>query len=336
MSLNKLKFISILLILALTNQLHAKRIDETLSLGSVNIHISHWSDTDPGSVKPTIILLSGPTDNWNSDSAWFARLAPKLTKTHRVMAIDRVGQVLDTINAQVGYEQFSIHLDKVIKHYQLKDVQIIAFASSNLALNHYFDKQAKHPIKSVIMIDPDVLTPFSIQRYKKDAFPFKQNLKGYLEYINEGKYGKRAEEKNTNDMKLLQQLSNNDKDTDWNYVKFMFSNRLKINNLKNVFREIAHYDHDLDTAYQIGFPNNIPLTIIDTNFEQQYLNQTKDAEVRKGLNLWRLDAKDYYQKLTKASINGRYIPLQTKEHLIPFSDPDFLVKLIDIELEDNK
>ena len=36
---------------------------------------------------PSIILLSGPNENWHSDSAWFALLQPLLAKQYHVISI---------------------------------------------------------------------------------------------------------------------------------------------------------------------------------------------------------------------------------------------------------
>lgn len=320
--------LALLLGLTFTPHLFAKSIQEVVNIDGIQIHTAKWTDDNGPRNKPTVVLLSGPTNSWNSDSAWFARLAPKLAKTHRVIAIDRAGQVLNTPNAAVGYQKFSQQLDKIIQYYQLKDIQIIAFASSNLTLNHYLTDHQNAPVKSVILIDPDVLLPYSMSRYKNDVTVFKKNLPEYLSYIAAGKYDQRAKEKNAIEMKLLKQLSTDDNDIDWDYVDFIFKNRLLINNLQNLFKEIADYDLDLDSAYTIGFPSRIPLTIIDTNFEQDYINKSKKPEVRKGLRLWREEAKKYYQSLTSQSVKGKYIALQTQEHLVPFSDPNLLIKLI--------
>jgi len=309
---------------------------EVVEINKQRLHLTFWSDSDIGSnrhssnskLKSTVILLSGPTDNWNSDSAWYARLAPKLAKTHQVIIIDRAGQVLANPNAKVGYAQFGDDLNQLFEHLKLKNITIISFASANLALNQFFSVDTTTNVKSVIMIDPDVLLPNAIARYTKDALPFKQNLIKYSNYIDAGKYNQRALQKNQSELEQLKKLSNDDVDTDWNYVKEIFSKRLESENLKNLFREIAIYEEDLNNAFSKSFPKNIPLTIIDTNFEQHYIEQSKENKEIEDLRAWRQEASQYYKRLSTLSDKNQYIHLTTKEHLVPFSDPELLVKLI--------
>lgn len=295
---------------------------------SGQVHVMDWSDASLAKTAEVVILLSGPTDNWNSDSAWFARLGPKLARTHRTIAIDRAGLVGAKADAVLGYVPFAADLDAVLQKLEIKACTVIAFASSNMTLHTYFARQQDSVISRVIMIDPDVLTAFSIGRYSKDALPMKENLEKYLAFIGEGKYADRALEKNTAEMAHLKELAGQDADTDWDYVEKMFAARLEIQNLQNLIAEIARYDEDLNRAKDIPFPSQIPLTIIDTDFEQGYINQSQDADAIAGLKAWREDAATYYRKLTDASVKGVLVTLPTKEHLLPFSDPDLLLKLI--------
>jgi len=309
---------------------------EIIDINNQKIHLTHWTDrginpdTNLNTLESTstIVLLSGPTDNWNSDSAWFARLAPKLAKTNRVISIDRAGQVLANQNAKVGYTQFGNDLNDIFKHLNLKNIKIISFASANLALNQYFSVQTDRVVESVIMIDPDVLLPTSIARYTKDALPFKENLEKYALYISSGKYDRRALQKNQMEMTHLKKLSVDDKDTDWEYIDKIFSKRLNKENLKNLFREIAIYDQDLNNAFRQGFPKNIPLTIIDTNFEQVSIDKAESAKAKKDLLDWKQEAHQYYNQLTKHSDRNQYIHLAVTEHLIPFSQPELLIDIL--------
>lgn len=327
-NINLLKVVLLSLIIAFSVNVCAERHSETITVNKNPVFVTHWYTAKTIDQPISAVLLSGPTDNWNSDSAWFARLAPKLAKTRRIITIDRPGQVLDTENAEVGYQPFAKYFDAITRHYQLKKFDIIAFASANLTLNQYFKNHGSDRVDSVIMIDPDVLLPYSMARYKKDALPFKQNLKAYREYIEAGKYSDRAKQKNDNEMEHLKTLAQNDSDTDWQYVDELFKKRLSVQNLTNLFTEIAKYDSDIEAAYQAGFPKSIPLTIIDTDFEQNYIDQNEDKKQKQALNAWREDAKSYYQQLTKASIKGNYLTPTTQEHLLPFSNPELIIRLL--------
>ncbi len=303
----------------------------TLNVDGHQLNVTHWNYGDVDSIKDsktTIILLSGPNDHWNSDSALFARLAPKLAKTHKVISIDRPGQILNIANANIGYAQFGGILGKVFDKLKIKKMKIIAFASSNIALNQYFMNNINHSVESVLMIDPDVLLPYSIGRYTNDALPFKKNRDKYLAYIDAGKYAARALQKNTTEITQIKEMTGNDLDTDWKYLNLIFSNRLKINNLKNLFSEIANYQQDLDLAFHSGFPTDIPLTIIDTDFEQAYIETSKDNKEKEGLRQWKIEATKYYTQLANDSVKGKYLSLKTQQHLLPFSQPDLLVKLL--------
>lgn len=322
------KFAVFLVFFALSQTLSAQQTSQILTIDGSMLQVTRWHQDDFPKSTSSIILLSGPTDNWNSDSAWFARLAPKLAESHPVYSIDRAGQLTQQDNAATGYAVFGRQLSLIFEKLKLDNIQFIAFASSNIALNTYFASQPKQKVSSVIMIDPDVLTDFSMARYKKDAAPFKNNLDKYLTYIAEGKYTQRAQQKNDNEMAHLKSISQQDSDIDWEYVNKVFKQRLKITNLQNTFREIAQYDQDLDAAHKAGFPIHIPLTIFDTDFENTYIEKAEKPEDKEGLIQWQKDAERYYQQLTNNSVKGQYIHLKTREHLLPFSDPDRLVKLV--------
>ncbi len=306
----------------------------SMKVADQTINITHWNSDETqqhlhSKSDSTIILLSGPTDNWNSDSAWFARLAPKLAKKHRVISIDRPGQILASKHAKVGYTNFGSILDQTLQQLQIKKIKILSFASANLALNQYLSQTPKQTIEAIIMIDPDVLLSYSISRYKKDAQPFKNNLLEYITYIESGKYAKRAIQKNTSERSHLKALSNGDQDTEWNYVDKVFATRLNKNNLINLFKEIAVYHKDLNQAFKQAFPSDIPLVIIDTDFEQAYIDQSDDPVLKEGLRQWKSEATQYYKQLVGKSVKGRYIQLTTREHLVPFSQPELLFELLD-------
>lgn len=324
-----IKLIAFLVLLVFSQTLLSAAKTQIITVDDSKLHVTQWHQGDFPAKTKTILLLSGPTDNWNSDSAWFARLAPKLAKSYRVYSIDRPGQLTEQTNGTKGYAAFGLQLSRALQQLQLDNIQIIAFASSNISLATYFANKPAQQVTSVIMIDPDVLTEFSIARYKKDAAPFKANLQQYLTYIGEGKYAQRAQQKNDSEMAHLKSLATKDKDTDWSYVEEVFKQRLKIVNLQNGFSEIALYDQDLDAAAKTEFPRHLPLTILDTDFESTYIEKTEKPEDKESLIRWQKDAAKYYQELTSNSVKGQYIHLKTREHLLPFSDPEILIRLIE-------
>ena len=106
----------------------------------------------------------------------------------------------------------------------------------------------------------------------------------------------------------------------------MFNKRLEINNIINLFAEVAIYDEDLESAKNLSFPQKIPLVIFDTNFEQSYIENTENEQEKIDLNRWKVEAKNYYQTLVNRSSKGEYIELPTKEHLLPFSRPMLIIQ----------
>jgi len=330
----KNRFIRIILSsLLLSGTVLAEHQGKLLKINGHKLMVSEWST--PSDSNHSVLLLSGPTDNWNSDSAWFARLAPKLARNYRVLSIDRAGQQTDNPDAPVGYKQFGKDLAALIPRLDLDNLHIIAFASANLALHKYFAEATPGQIKSITLIDPDVLLPYSMSRYRSDAKPFKDNLQKYLEYIAAGKYNQRAIQKNDIELKHLKVLAGDDPDTDWDYLNKTFQSRLSISNLQNLFKEIARYDEDLDAASKTQLPRNIPLIILDTDFEDAYIAKTEKDEDKAGLIQWKTEAASYYQQLAADSVKGQYIHLKTQEHLIPFSDPEQLLKIIQQQARNN-
>lgn len=290
------------------------------------IHTATWGDNQ-SAAKPWIVLISGPIDSWHSDSAWFAAAGPALAEQYRVLAVDRAGSVNAVANAPVGYTHFATDLAAVLLTYKINNATLVAFASGNLTAQQLLQDNTQTTISSVVLIDPDVLTPTSIERYSLDAAPFKQNLDKYLAYISDGKYTERVTQKNQADMKTLVALAG-DKAVDWEYVKTVMDARLKITNQHNLFREIAQYDQDLIAAASVSWPTNVPTVVIDSQFEQEYIDHTEDQQTKQGLLEWQQDGQKYYQYLAELSDHNRYVEVDSRAHLFQFEQPLRLLSLI--------
>jgi len=321
-------FFSYLVYILVLNSAVMPLVAQTLKVDGHALHFESWN-TEENVDKPSIVLLSGPIDTWHSDSAWWAWLGPELAKTHRIFAIDRAGLVTATPEAKVGYQHFAQDLAEVFELLQLKDALVVAFASSNISVQLYL---AQHPqqqaIKQVILIDPDVLSPFSIARYKNDAAPFKQNLTSYIDYVKAGNYIARTAQKNATDLAQLQSLSGGNQAVDWQYVDKLQQARLNIINQVNLFNEIAIYDQDLDAAASTQWPASMPLIIIDTDFEAEYIDGEQDESVKADLKTWQQDAVQYYQQLTALHPASLYIASSSRAHLYQFAQIEQLMTLI--------
>ena len=292
------------------------------------LHVLKWGDWTRSDL-PTLVLLSGPIDSWHSDSAWWASLAPKLAQDHKVIAVDRAGIFNQLDNAPVGYEHFAEDLYLLFKQLNIQQSTVLAFASSNISVNVFFASHGdSKAISRVIMIDPDVLTDFSIARYKSDAQPFKDKQQEYLDYVAKGKYTPRVEQKNAADLASLKALAGDDEVVDWPLVERIMNGRLNISNQLNLFREIAIYGEDLDSAAALSLPPDIGLTIIDTDFELAYIQADTDEQTKAGLLSWREDAQHYYQRQVAQAKQGQYIAVPSQAHLFQFEFPQKLIGII--------
>ncbi|MGX5175576.1 alpha/beta fold hydrolase [Aliikangiella sp. IMCC44653] len=310
---------------------HWQHQTKVIAVDGHNLQYTEWFSGAPKTKLPTLLLLSGPNDNWNSDSTWFARLAPKLSASFRVIALDRAAIGLAQPEVPLGYAHFATDLNLFMQKLNLNEVNVIAFASANISLLHYFNQATRNPTKinSLILIDPDVITDFSIKRYAKDAYPFKKNQQSYAEYIKQGKYLARAKQKNQIEQTHLQQLALNDPMVDWEFIKNEFNKRLISQNLVNLFGEIAIYDQDLKSTQGLKFPSTLKLVVFDTDFESHYISQSENPEMQQGLIEWRKDAKKYYQRLVAQQTHAEYIEVAEKEHLLMFSQPNRFIDLLD-------
>ncbi|GAC13795.1 alpha/beta fold hydrolase [Aliiglaciecola lipolytica] len=298
----------------------------SINIDNHPLHVAVW-DSPRNQQKPWVVLISGPIDSWHSDTAWFASAAPVLAKHYRVLAIDRAGMVNSLKDAPVGYSHFAKDLVLTLDEFAIQDATLIAFASSNISAQIALQNSLSKPISSVVLIDPDVLTEFSIARYSQDAMPFKDNLEKYVEYVSEGKYTPRVKQKNQTDLETLQSFPPLP-DTDWQYVTDMMNKRLEIQNQINLFLEIARYQQDLEHAASFSWPKNIATVIIDTQFEDKYISEADSEEDKIGLQQWQQDAKSYYQHLANLSDGNRYIESKSKSHLFQFEQPDRLLEIV--------
>ncbi|BDX05771.1 alpha/beta fold hydrolase [Planctobacterium marinum] len=275
----------------------------------------------------TVILLSGPNDHWNSDAAWWLTLAPMLQKHTHVVAIERPVIGLNLEAPQLGYVAFAKQVKQVITEQGIDDFSIVAFASSNMTVLQLLNQYPELSPRKVILIDPDVLTEFSVSRYQADAQPFKDKQKQYQEYLQSGKYIARVQQKNAAELEHIKKLAPEFNDEQRHWLQDIFSAREKIPNQVNLFSEIAVYGEDLARAKQLGWPDELPMMIIDTDFEQGYINRNDDAQAIEGLQKWRKDAWKHYKSLTQGE-HKKLISLESQEHLIMIEQPELIIKLL--------
>ncbi|MBC3767798.1 alpha/beta fold hydrolase [Neptunicella marina] len=317
----------LLLLLLFTNssiaQLHQTFSYLNEDKSTRDLHYSTWGSES----NPVVLLLSGPIATWHSDSAIWAKLAPMLAEKFYVIALDRVSVVNEFKDGGLGYVPFSDDIKTFVLSKNLTQFSIVSFASSNLTVVS-LAPQVKKRISKVILLDPDVLTPQSITRYQKDTQPFKDNQQQYAEYIQAGKYIPRVEQKNQMELEEIKTIIGSDNQYDRNYFAYMQSKRLLVQNQLNLFKEIPIYAQELSLAENLKLPTDIPLIIVDSQFESQEIEQAKTEEQKQSLVDWQKDAKAYYQRLTNEANDGRYIESQSLSHMLPFSEAELIKSLL--------
>ena len=286
------------------------------------IHINQRGDT---SSSNAIVLLSGPTDYWNSDSAWFAMLLPQLAKSHHVIAIDRPGNAWSEVyRSDSNYVQFASDVDAVLSNLQIKSVRFIAFASANITLNSYMSQfKDKRRVEGALLIDPDVLTEFSVDHYKSGVPKgWKEKNKEWNDYVAEGGYSPRSMEIRNIESKHLDSLLSeaNKARVDWTYFERALDTRLVISRIQTKVNQVSVYGADVEYAYRHPLPKSLPIVVLNTDFETAYLTKIEDEKERVAVTRWRDEGDNWYRSIADAADKGFYVKLDTQDHLSPLFD----------------
>lgn len=94
-------------------------------------------------------------------------------------------------------------------------------------------------------------------------------------------------------------------------------------------REIAAYIADLDSYATLPMISAIPVSVIDSDFEQQQIAQAgDDAQLRATLEQWQQEGSAWSAEQASIS-NGQYISLSGSDHLVPLQQPDTVKQALD-------
>ena len=325
------KSIFYILLLMMSCKLLGRELPPDSSLVTVNNHSIHIHKKGSSNNGTLVILLSGPTDNWHSDSAWWALAQNYLAVDYATVAIDRAGQAWSQTIENPSYRQFAKDLEGYLKS-QSQDFVFVAFASSNLALHSLLHNKAiAEKTKGAVLIDPDVLTEHSIKHYSTDSEGYRQRFESLKEYIESGKYDERIKQKIAAEKKHILEIIPQEFESfmDWEYYHAIESLRVKREYQVNKFKETTVYLKDLQHAKAKPLPTSIPLVIIDTDFESGYLETIKEDSVKESITQWRKDGIEWYFSLAKKSQCGAYWPVETREHLLPMEQPQLIKRGIE-------
>lgn len=278
---------------------------------------------------PAVVLLSGPNEHWHSDSGWFALLQPILAKTYRTYALDRLGQGLSTDAAKPSYTRFAEDLALVLAELKETKILLLSFSSSSISALLVAHQPIGLDIQGLLLIDPDIPLPASITLYK--GYPadwYKANLAELLPALQTGIWTDRTAKKLKQERELVQKLLPADyaDQMDWGYFDFMAEQRLRVERQQSRAKEIAAYAADLDHYQQLSFYTKSPVSVINSDFELQQIQQNKEQKTQ--LLAWQREGDGWSKQQAKVS-GGQYIELKNSDHLVIFQQPAAVTQAVD-------
>ncbi len=277
----------------------------------------HWQVRPGNSNSDTgYLLLAGPDQYWFSDALIWSRFTPLLPAKATWAAVSRRGQSYRALALELPQR-----LEDLSQQHGVRQWQVLSFASANLALQRALAEPGfRHRIQSVVMIDPDVLLPYSLSRYLGDAKAFRVIHRRFGDHIKAGGYQARTDERLG---KIRQRLAQLGPPADAASQEAHLAFRASITGQLARVDEVFGYFEDLQGASQLDWPQGLPLTIWDSDFELQWLGGEDDA----GLKRWQAEGQIYYQALCNQAGNARcYRPYPHQDHQLPLTAPALLLK----------
>ncbi len=278
------------------------------------------------SQAPTLLLLSGPTDNWHSDLAWWILGQNYLAQDYSTLAIERAGQGFSEPIKNPSYTDFGQRLRKILT-LQKTPVIIVAFASSNLSVRLALrDPIAANKVRGVVLLDPDVLTVHSIEHYTGESENFRKNWDKLEAFIASGKYQERIQDKIAAEKADLDTIISDDlaEFMDWQQYHDYELLREKSSYQIRKFKEITAYKSDLENAKLSPIPKSIPVVILDSDFETGYLEKIQDDKFKQSISQWRDEGKQQFFAMAQGHKCSAYWPVDTQEHLLMFTHPQLI------------
>ncbi len=114
---------------------------------------------------------------------------------------------------------------------------------------------------------------------------------------------------------------------DWQYYEQISQQRLLIPHQQARANEIAAYSADLDSYVQLPMISGVPVSVIDSDFEQQQIDNAEPDQVA-ALQLWQQEGSAWSQEQASLS-NGQYIALTDSDHLVPLQRPHQVQQALD-------
>ncbi len=277
---------------------------------------------------PAVVLLAGPNENYHSDSAWFALLQPLLAEKYRVYSIDRLGNGFSDSADDLSYRRFADDLAGVLQAAGEQQVVIVAMASASISARLFYQQQQQaFDIKAMLWVDPDVPLTHSLSVYQ--GYPadwYLANLNALIPHLASGAWTERTLQKLQAERSHAEQLVGDHPLMDWPYFDLISQQRLLISHQQSRAREIAAYTADLDAYAALPMLTGIPVSVIDTDFEQAQIDANPDnAEL---LSLWQQESTRWHQQQAELA-NGQYIALSNSDHLVALQQPEQIKAALD-------
>ncbi len=315
-------------ILTFFRQLDTPRLPEASELVQVDdkrFHVRLMGEQHAG---PAVVLLAGPNQNYHSDSAWFSLLQPVLAEKYRVYSIDRLGNGFSDAADDVSYRRFADDLAAVLQALEEQRVVVVAMASASISARLFYENHHQTTdIKAMLLLDPDVPTANALSVYQ--GYPadwYLANLEALIPHLASGAWTERTMEKLQAERSHAEQLVGTNPLMDWQYFDLISQQRLLVSHQQSRAREIAAYTADLDAYADLPMLNAIPVSVIDTDFEQAQIDANPESAAQ--LRLWQQESNNWNQQQAEQA-NGQYIVLSDSDHLVPLQQPEKITAALD-------
>lgn len=300
--------------------------------GQLHVRLQQPVDATATPQQTAIVLLPGPNEHFHADTGWFSLLQPVLARQWPTYAVDRRGSGLSTDSTTPSYQQFATDLQQVLPQLPASRVLLVSFASSSMTARWLAETPAlQSRLAGVLLIDPDVATPAAAQIYRgHPASWYQANLAKLLPVLASGQWNERTGQKLQLELALVKTLFTPATAglMDWSYWHLMADRRRSIAGQLQRARGIATYPADVARYNQTPWQQSrVAVSIIDSQFEQAALQQAQTAAERDLIRQWQQEGSDWSQQLTTNS-GGIYVKLSSEQHLLMFSEPAAICRLI--------
>ncbi|WP_105166801.1 alpha/beta hydrolase [Pseudoalteromonas sp. T1lg23B] len=280
--------------------------------------------------KSDIILLSGANKFFHSDSAWTTLIHPMLAEHGKVHVIDRLGSAWSSDTQEPSFSLFAADLPKLLEALKVESAIFVAFANGNLAtLIYQHAPSEKVKTQGMIWVDPDILLPHSINQYQSGPVASLREYKEqYIEYVSEGPWtessiARVAQEREEIGLLISQK---NMPHMDWDYYDAVTAQRSQINKQVTRIKEMMNYHDDLEAARYLAESINIPITIIDSDFERLDIANAEESE-KAGLIQWQNEGTQWSKDIAHRT-QGHYFALENASHQVLFEHPETVIEAL--------